>query len=63
MTEGYKSIQGIVLGKIQKWRKCTLCKEVFHPSSKYSLFCEECKIHNDRYLYAEWMVDSSLTAY
>jgi len=38
-------------------RTCELCKHKFHPSSRFSLFCDRCK-HNDRYRYAEWLPSS-----
>ncbi len=40
-------------------RKCALCRHEFEGPSKYSLFCEDCKEHNDRYRFAEWLSDST----
>jgi len=38
-----------------KLRPCALCRQPFSADSKYSLFCEGCKEHNDRYRFAEWL--------
>jgi len=36
-------------------KKCTLCNQRYYVSNKHSLFCDSCKIHNERYRFAEWL--------
>lgn len=41
-------------GSFVKQRSCEICQEPLEGYSKFSRFCEDCKL-TDRYRYAEWL--------
>ena len=47
----------------QRWRRCNLCADEFHPRTVFDRYCSTCKQESELLKFSEWLpeLDAALT--